>query len=286
MPKRKDPTEDTPMGGTEDAGSDSDSDVSLVNVDFEMFDPQPTHDFHGIRQLLRQLFDSDNTLFDLTATTELILSQPLLGTTVKTDGNESDAFAFLTVLNLSQHKEHPGVAPIAAYLSKHANPTIRAVLNDAKNTVGLILTERLINMPPAIVPPMYKMLGEEMEWAVQEGEPYEFTHFVVVSKTYAEVASLLDDETNPTKKKGKWGAMAAKKKKNEEQVFYYHPEDEIVVQRLGEKKVCGWKYENAGGAADSKRAFSDMGIVPKGMMMLIPKEEFDGVVGDLEGLFK
>lgn len=75
-----------------------------VNVDFEWFDPQPAVDFHGIRNLLRQLLDNDAQLFDLSALTDLILSQPLLGSTVKVDGNEGDPYAFLTVLNLQQHK--------------------------------------------------------------------------------------------------------------------------------------------------------------------------------------
>lgn len=78
--------------------------MDMVNVDFEWFDPQPAVDFHGLRNLLRQLLDNDAQLFDLSALTDLILSQPLLGSTVKVDGNESDPFAFLTVLNLQQHK--------------------------------------------------------------------------------------------------------------------------------------------------------------------------------------
>lgn len=75
-----------------------------MNVDFEWFDPQPDHDFHGMKILLRQLFDNDAQNFDLSALTDLILSQPLLGSTVKTEGNESDPYAFLTVLNLQEHK--------------------------------------------------------------------------------------------------------------------------------------------------------------------------------------
>ncbi len=34
--------------------------------------------------------------------------------------------------------------------------------------VGLILSERLINMPVQIVPPMYKMLQEEIQWAIED----------------------------------------------------------------------------------------------------------------------
>jgi hypothetical protein len=50
------------------------------------------------------LFDVDAQLFDLSALTDLILAQPTLGSTVKVDGNETDAYAFLSVLNLKEHK--------------------------------------------------------------------------------------------------------------------------------------------------------------------------------------
>jgi protein BCP1 len=78
--------------------------MDMVNVDFEWFDPNPEVDFHGLKTLLRQLLDIDNQLFDLSELADLILSQPLLGSTVKVDGAETDPYAFLTVLNLETHK--------------------------------------------------------------------------------------------------------------------------------------------------------------------------------------
>lgn len=100
MPKRKDPT----SHNGDDADSDSGSDFEEMDVDFEWFDPQPAVDFHGLKTLCRQLFDIDHELFDLSALADIILEQPLLGSTVKTDGNESDPLAFLTVINLWQHR--------------------------------------------------------------------------------------------------------------------------------------------------------------------------------------
>lgn len=76
----------------------------MVNVDFEWFDPQPDVDFHGLKTLLRQLLDIDEQLFNLSELADLILSQPLLGSTVKVDGNETDPYAFLSVINLREHK--------------------------------------------------------------------------------------------------------------------------------------------------------------------------------------
>lgn len=76
----------------------------MVDLEFEWFDPQPEHDYHGLKTLIRQLLDDDAQLFELGALADLILSQPLLGSTVKVDGNETDPYAFLTVLNLREHR--------------------------------------------------------------------------------------------------------------------------------------------------------------------------------------
>ena len=40
-------------------------------------------------------------------------------------------------------------------------------IDDSKN-VGLILSERLINMPIEIIPPLYKMLQEEIEDEIED----------------------------------------------------------------------------------------------------------------------
>lgn len=122
MGKRKQQLGDVPMDGTQPQDDESDDvsprraprntghllthsqDVDMVNVDFEWFDPQPAVDFHGLKNLLRQLFDNDAQIFDMSALADLILSQPLLGSTVKVDGNESDPYAFLSVVNLQEHK--------------------------------------------------------------------------------------------------------------------------------------------------------------------------------------
>jgi protein BCP1 len=75
----------------------------LVDVDFDFFDPKEI-DFHTIKQLMIQLFSSDAELFNLSELSELIIKQPLLGTTVKVDGADSDPYALLTVLNMNEHK--------------------------------------------------------------------------------------------------------------------------------------------------------------------------------------
>lgn len=293
MAKRKPERDPEDLPDASDAGktnnaddSGSDEDMDMVNVDFEWFDPQPAVDFHGIKTLLRQLLDVDSQLFNLSELTDLILAQPLLGSTVKVDGNETDPYAFLTVLNLTTHKDKQVIKDLTQYLSKKAStnlPQLTALINDPSAQVGLILTERFINMPHEIVPPMYTMLLEEIQWAVQEAEPYAFTHYLVLSKCYTEVASALTDTTTPDKTRNK----KAKKQDTTGEVFYFHPEDEVWHKHALGSGTFDYDTPVDEGASDSKRAFQELGVRPQGHLVLVEGGKFeegvDGVKKFLSG---
>lgn len=118
---------------------------------------------------------------------------------------------------------------------------------------------------------MYTMLLEEMQWALEDKEPYNFSHYLILSKTYAEVDSKLDQEDErPSKKKKSSG--------DSNDAFYFHPEDEILHNHA--VGYCSFEYTKQGdeGASDSKRAFSEMGIRPKGHLILIAAEQFKDAV--------
>ncbi|KLJ07463.1 hypothetical protein EMPG_17057 [Blastomyces silverae] len=287
MGKRKQSKDgDVEMGNTTRALGENDSssedEMETVNVEFEWFDPQPAVDFHGLRNLLRQLLDNDAQLFDLSELTDLILSQPLLGSTVKVDGNEGDPFAFLTVLNLQQHKDVPVIKDLTSYLQRKSSssPKLSSLNNllsqPTPPAIGLILTERLINVPAEVVPPMYTMLLEEIAWALEENEPYNFTHYLILSRTYEEVKSKLDEEDDRPQKKKKKGAD----EKNE--TFYFHAEDELLQKHA----LCygGYEYtrQQEEGASDSKRAFHEYGVRPQGHLVLIEAAKFEAAVNDLK----
>jgi len=145
--------------------------------------------------------------------------------------------------------------------------------------VGLILTERFVNMPSEIVPPMYKMLLEEIEWAIEDKEPYQFTHYLIVSKAYCEVESRLDvEDSGPKKKKSKAG-------KGEGETFYFHPEDEILQKHAVGSGSFDYTKQGDEGASDAKRAFHEMGIKPQGHLMLLEAGKFEGAVQAVEQYF-
>jgi protein BCP1 len=123
---------------------------------------------------------------------------------------------------------------------------------------------------------MYTMLLEEIQWAVQESEPYNFTHYLILSKTYEEIQSALPAmDEQPRSKKQKGGKAGG-------ETFYFHPEDEVL-----HKHALGWasfEYDTPvdAGASDSKRAFQELGVKPKGHLVLIEAEKFEAAVGGVK----
>ena len=125
---------------------------------------------------------------------------------------------------------------------------------------------------------MYNMLLEEISWAIEEKEPYDFTHYMIFSKTYREVASALDKEDAPKQKKQKKAG-----KKGSSETFYFHPEDEVLQRHAAAFGSFGYLKEAAG--SDSKRAFQELGVKPEGHMILIEAAKFEGAVKALQEYF-
>ncbi|CAF3537203.1 Mss4p nuclear export [Fusarium graminearum] len=259
----------TDVNMMDEDGSD-DEDFDMVNVDFEWFNFDPEVDFHGTKTLLRQLFDVDANLFNMSALADLVLSQPTIGSTIKVDGKANDAYALLTVLNTAVHQDKEPMKDIIKYLVEKAQTNsslapIADVLSSGKH-VGLVFSERLINMPSELAPPLYSMLVDEVEAAVEDKEPYNFSHYLILSKTYQELESKLDVEN-----------QKRKKAKEEAGMYYFHMEDEVLHKHAVAHGNFNYTKEDEL-AADSKRAFQEMGVKAHGHMILIEASKFPGAV--------
>jgi protein BCP1 len=127
---------------------------------------------------------------------------------------------------------------------------------------------------------MYTMLLEEISWAVEEKEPYNFTHYLILSKTYEEVESKLDmEESRPQKKKKKNAGGKTER-------FYFHPEDEVLQRHASSHGTFEYTQKQADGASDSKRAFQELGIKPAGSLILIEGDKFEGAVKAMTAYLK
>lgn len=117
---------------------------------------------------------------------------------------------------------------------------------------------------------MYTMLLEEITWALAEAEPYAFTHYLILSKTYTEIASSLPAEDAPRSKKSK--------KTDTGETFYFHPEDEVLHKFAEAHGSFEYDTPVDEGASDAKRAFQELGVRPKGHLVLVEARKFEGAV--------
>ena len=142
-----------------------------------------------------------------------------------------------------------------------------------------MLAERLVNVPPELVPPMYKMLLEEIAWALEAEEPYGFSHLLILSKTYSEVESTLDENPGALRKQKKHKALGKKGKSATE--FFFHPEDEALHRHASAYGNFEYSMQEQG-ASDSKRTFQELGIKPQGHMILIEAAKFNAAIDEVE----
>ncbi|EAZ63151.2 predicted protein, partial [Scheffersomyces stipitis CBS 6054] len=264
----------------------------LVNVDFDFFDLNPEVDFHATKNFLRQLFGDDAGSFDISGLANLVLAENSVGTTIKTDGKESDPFALLSVINLSDNLANSSIKKVTDYILKKTskqlefNLMLKKLFQSGKSTkdsskqlkVGLIVSERMINMPVEVVPPMYKMLVEEMAKADDAHEKYEFDYFLIISKVYQLVNATIEDDDDKQKSKKKKPAA-------EEQVEmdYFHYEDMVLEQNSAYKGV--YAYTEIKQETDSRRVFTEYGIDPKLSLMLLEKDKLAACVPLMEEQF-
>ncbi|THH17141.1 hypothetical protein EW146_g3611 [Bondarzewia mesenterica] len=265
----------------DDAENEIDNDdVSLVDVDFEFFDPNPDVDFIALKRLILQLFQSDAELFHPHQLADLILSQPLIGSTVKTDGRETDPYAFLTVLNMHVHQNNPSIKALIAHaLLKSANnlpfhAALQSLVGPAglesMNHVGFIFCERLINMPVQVIPHMYRMLADEVKWAIDDNEPYVFTHFLIFSRTYR-LSPEEEAEMQAAAPQAKRHRSSAPTQSSAGGVFSFHHEDEYI-QKFALHTL---EYPFTGAQPREKDSF---GLEQGGSMMLMPADKLPELI--------
>jgi len=246
---------------SETSGSD-DSDDSCdqggkteeINVDFEFYDPKPI-DFLGLKMLLNTWLDGLE--FDCSGLCDALITQSTVGTVLKTE-EAGDPIGVLSCLDARRgskkkkenegnekddkdrdDKRHlPALAQLRSYLVSCA-PTpadaekVKAAFaagvgNKQQRHTGVIVSERLLNVPPAVARPLHEALFDEIEWATED-EPtqelkdsFKFGQYLVFSRVYLDDGRAggeedddeseeedEEDEKKKNKKKAKKAAAAA-----------------------------------------------------------------------------
>ncbi|VVC98664.1 protein BCCIP homolog [Leptidea sinapis] len=207
--RNKEIVNDSESEEEQETGSDKDSDVDSdgnyigdkeLQADFEGRNPEDC-DFHGIKQLLRQLFLKSNV--ELGALAQIIISQNYVGSVVKQclddimDEDDDDdvgdgVFGVTTVINVTKRKDEHCVKQIRTLLTtladENADDKTKALVNkilaDESNHVGLVINERILNIPAAISVPLFSSLQSELDKANKKNMQYTFQYLVWICKVY------------------------------------------------------------------------------------------------------
>ncbi|SCU93173.1 LAMI_0E13476g1_1 [Lachancea mirantina] len=214
--KRRRETEDSDSD-IDISSTDSETEVGLdqneevVNVDFDFYDGNKNVDFHALKHLMRQLFGShESNRIQLSALADMILDSPT--TTIKTDGPESDPYSFLSLVDYKANRN----SDYAQYLHK-IDDRLSKQLNkiEASNqSCAMLLGERLINMPPEIIAPLYRITLEDALKNSGNGKHYDW--YVIVSRKFEVNLDVDQDEQQK---------QSAKKRARTAEIDYFHPED-------------------------------------------------------------
>ncbi|TMW91610.1 hypothetical protein EJD97_014100 [Solanum chilense] len=207
---------------SEDSGSSDDEEFDgTVQADFEFFDPKPS-DFHGVKILLQTYLDDKQ--WDLSGFVDVILGQPTVGTVIKIENDEDDGiYSIVTALNLGRYKDLECIVDLKEFLlkaccQKDVFSKLSLFLGDQAKDVGLIVSQRVLNLPPQLLPPLYDALFDEVSWATED-EPTEelrssfcFKFYLVISKIYK--------HKNADKQNGPSGDQSIVYIKAEDEIFH------------------------------------------------------------------
>ncbi|XP_071687244.1 protein BCCIP homolog [Rutidosis leptorrhynchoides] len=199
----------------------SSSSDGVVQADFAFFDPKPD-DFHGVKVLLQSYLDDKE--WDLSSFVDLILQQTTVGTVIKIEDDEDNCvYGFVSALNLQRYKDCKCMMEVEEFLlticpDNEIKDKLKSHFGEESANVGLLISQRVVNLPPQLLPPLYDGLFDEISWATED-EPTKELRKSFCFKYYIMVSKIYKRKNGDQKKKGS--------SSNEEAIIYLKAEDEI-----------------------------------------------------------
>ncbi|NXN78019.1 BCCIP protein, partial [Bombycilla garrulus] len=266
--------------------SDSDEPVDEeVNIEFEAHSISD-NDYNGIKKLLQQLFLKAPV--NTAELTDILIQQNHIGSIIKqaevqedsSDDEEDDddeVFGFISCLNLTERKGTQCAEQIKELLLSHCEQSceqpvleqLRKLLNDSTKPVGLILSERFINVPPQIALPMHQQLQKELAEAQRTNKPCGKCHYyLLISKTFTEAK-----KSSSKRKEGR--------NQSNEELMFANAEEEF----FHEKALLKFNYsvqEESDTCLGGRWSFDDVPMKPLRTVIVVPADGIHGIMDKLK----
>ncbi|XP_078135554.1 protein BCCIP homolog [Sander vitreus] len=265
--------------GEEDS-EDSEEEINEeVMVDFEAHTIS-VNDFNGVKKLLQQLFLKAHV--NTSEMTDLIIQQNHVGSVIKQaevpedsdDDDPDEVFGFISMLNLTERKDVQCVEEVKELImdqcEKNATHSVteqlEQIFNDTSKPVGLLLSERFINVPPQIALPLHTQLQEEIAEAQRTNKPSGRCHYcLMISKTCKEASKSIPARGGAPK----------------DEYMFINAEEEFFY----EQAIMKFHYsvqEEADSCLSGRWSFDDVPMKPFRTVMLIPADRMPAIMAKLK----
>ncbi|KAK7122273.1 hypothetical protein R3I94_019409 [Phoxinus phoxinus] len=266
--------------GLEDSGDegsvDSEEEVNEeVVVDFEAH-AISDNDFHGIKTLLQQLFlKSHVNISDLT---DIIIQQNHIGSVIRQaevpedsddEGDQDEVFGFISMVNLTERQGVECLEKLKDMIieqcvnssSLDVQERFEQLLSGNAPSVGLLLSERFVNVPPQIALPMHKQLQKEMAEAQRTNKPSgKCQYYLMISKTCKPAKKSISGQAQP-----------------KEEIRFVNDEEEFFYEQATLKFSYSVQDE-ADSCATGKWSYDDVPLKPFRTVMVIPMDRMGTII--------
>lgn len=180
---------------SEDPSSDDDDGEAfdLIDVDFGFFNPTE-NDFHGIKTLMQNYLDGEQwTCSDLV---DAVIASPA-GSVIKC-GEDEDVIGVTCALTLQEYEKLKSIEELKGFCTEQCPKDMLDGMNEAwtSDLTALLISERLLNCPPQLAPPLMESLIQELTDSGREVQQYIF-----IARAYAD--PLMSSGQKPKNKKDK-----------------------------------------------------------------------------------
>ncbi|XP_037611063.1 protein BCCIP homolog [Sebastes umbrosus] len=273
------PERDDDDSGEEDSEASDEEINEEIMVDFEAHTIS-VNDFNGVKKLLQQLFLKAHV--NTAEMTDLIIQQNHLGSVIKQaevpedsdDDDPDEVFGFITMLNLTERKGVQCVEEVKDLIvdqcEKNAAPSVteqlEQFLSDTSKPVGLLVSERFINVPPQIALPLHKQLQDEIAEAQRTNKPSGKCHYcLMISKTCKEASKNIPARGGAPK----------------DEYMFVNAEEEFFY----EQAILKFNYsvqEETDSCLSGRWSFDDVPMKPSRTVMLIPTDRMPAIMVKLK----
>lgn len=221
--------------GQEQEEGIEDEEQEIVNVDFDIIGVTKDastklpieQDFHSVKSLLRQVLGSEVSLkVNLSKLADSILEESLATNFIKCDGQMSDPYCFLSFVPYNTINKNN--KDLLMVLNNLDNTNLNIFLDSLKTDASIakktcfVFSERFINMPHEVVPPLYSITIGEMVENMDNVKKEEVNFYIIMTRKYE--INFDNDDTLEEKEEED---TKTKKTKHNTDYDFFHLEDQF-----------------------------------------------------------